>query len=80
MNSRICKKKMSPFLEHLPFSNKTTRTSKKANQSLPVSFYFSPNKSPNDGNQHCRKKIGDLDSFAPNEVDPNTENEAGADQ
>lgn len=67
------------FLVHL-FSNKTTRASKKTNQSLPVSFYFSPNKGPNDGNQHCRKEIGDLDSFAPDEVDPNTENEAGADQ
>ena len=41
---------------------------------------INPSKGPNDGNQHCRKKIGDLDSFAPNEVDPNTENEAGADQ
>ena len=51
---------------------------KKANQSLPVSFYFSPNKGPNNGNQHCWKEIGDLDSFAPDEIDPYTENEAGA--
>lgn len=65
------------FLVHL-FSNKTTRESKKANQSLPVSFYFSPNKSPNNGNQHCWKEIGDLDPFTPDEIDPYTENEAGA--
>ena len=80
MNSRICKKKTPSFSEHLHFSNKTTRTSKKANLSLPVSFYFSPNKGPNNGNQNCRQEISDLDSFAPDEVDPNTENEAGADQ
>ena len=80
MNSRICKKIMSLFLEYFHFSNKTTRAIKKANLSLLVSFYFLSNKGPNNGNQHCRKEIGDLDSFAPDEVDPNTENEAGADQ
>ena len=67
------------FLVHL-FSNKTTRAIKKANLSLLVSFYFLSNKGPNNGNQHCWQEIGNLDSFAPNEVDPNTENEAGADQ
>ena len=41
-------------------------------------FYFLTNKSPNNGNQHCWQEIGDLDSFAPDEVDPYTENEAGA--
>lgn len=66
------------FLVHL-FSNKTTRAIKKANLSLLVSFSFLANKGPNDGNQHCRQEITDLDSFAPDEVDPNTENEAGAD-
>ena len=79
MNSRICKKKTPSFLEYFHFSNKTTRAIKKANRSLPVSFSFLPNKSPNNGNQHCWKEVGDLDSFAPDEVDPNTENEAGAD-
>ena len=79
MNSRICKNKTPSFSEHLHFSNKTTRASKKANQSLPVSFYFSPNKGPNNGNQHCWQEISDLDSFAPDEIDPYTENEAGAD-
>ena len=44
------------------------------NLKLLLSFYFSPNKGPNNGNQHCRKEIGDLDSFAPDEVDPYTEN------
>ena len=78
MNSRICTNKTPSFSEHLHFSNKTTRTSKKTNQSLPVSFCFLANKGPNNGNQHCWKEIGDLDSFAPDEVDPNTENEAGA--
>ena len=80
MNSRICKKKTPSFSEHLLFSNRTTWAIKKANLSLPVTSIFLTKKGPNDGNQHCRKKIGDLDSFAPNEVDPNTENEAGADQ
>ena len=80
MNSHICKKKTPSFSEHLHFSNKTTRTSKKANLSLPVSFYFLPNKGPNNSNQHCWKEIGDLDSFVPDEVDPDTENEAGTDQ
>ena len=79
MNSHICKKKTPTFLEHLLFSNRTTRAVKKANLSLPVSFYFSPNKGPNNGNQHCWQEISDLDSFAPDEIDPYTENEAGAD-
>ena len=43
MNSLYLQKKMPPFSEHLPFSNKTTRQAK-ANQSLPVSFYFHPTK------------------------------------
>lgn len=72
-------KRIPFFSEHLHFSNKTTRASKKTNQSLPVSFYFSPNKGPNNGNQHCWKEIGDLDSFAPDEIDSYTENEAGPD-
>jgi len=41
---------------------------------------INPSKGPNNGNQHCRQEISDLDSFAPDEVDPNTENEAGDDQ
>lgn len=78
MNSRICKKKTPSFSEHLLFSNRTTRAIKKANLSLPVTSIFLTNKGPNNGNQHCRKEIGDLDSFAPYEIDPYTENEAGA--
>ena len=48
------------------------------NLKLLLSFYFLTNKSPNNGNQHCWKEIGDLDSFAPDKIDPYTENEAGA--
>ena len=73
-------KSILSFFEFFHFSHKATRTIKKANLSLPVTSIFLTKKGPNDGNQHCRKEIGDLDSFAPDEVDPNTENEAGADQ
>lgn len=73
-------KSILSFFEFFHFSHKATRTIKKANRPLPVSCYFLTNKGPNHGNQYCRQEIGNLDSFAPDEVDPDTENKAGANQ
>lgn len=81
MNSRICKKKMPPlFRSTAIFLTRAQGQAKKLTSLYRLALDFSPNKSPNNGNQHCWKEVGDLDSFAPDEVDPNTENEAGADQ
>lgn len=79
MNSRICTNKTPSFSEHLHFLTRLQGQLKKLTDPYRLASLL-PNKSPNNGNQHCRKEIGDLDSFAPDEVDPNTENEAGADQ
>ena len=79
MNSRICKKKMSPlFGSTFIFLTRLHVQAKKLTYLYRLALDFSPNKGPNNGNQHCWKEIGDLDSFAPDEIDPYTENEAGA--
>ena len=88
MNSHICKKKTPSFSEHLHFSNRSififlTRLqgqAKKLTSLYRLASAFLANKGPNNGNQHCRQEISDLDSFAPDEVDPHTENKAGANQ
>lgn len=78
MNSRICKKKMPPFWCTSIFLTRLQGQAKKLTYSYRLALDVSPNKSPNNGNQHCWKEIGDLDSFAPDEIDPYTENETGA--
>ena len=79
MNSRICKKdNVPPFWSTAIFLTRAQGQAKKLTSLYRLALDFSPNKSPNNGNQHCRQEISDLDSFAPDEVDPYTENEAGA--
>ncbi len=79
MNSRICKKKMPPlFRSTFIFLTRLQGQAKKLTSLYRLASAFLANKGPNNGNQHCRQEISDLDSFAPDEVDPYTENEAGA--